>query len=227
MEPKLPRKLGMIGGTGPEGIGLAIRHGQAGREIVIGSRSQERAEEAASKVLAKVPGATVRGALNEEAAREADLVVNVLPFVAQSETLPKLKDGVGRKILISCVAPLKFEKSGVEAIPVAEGSAAEQAQELLPEARVVGAFQTLSAVNLRNVDHDIAADVLVTSDDAEAKEVVMELCRSIPGLRPIDAGSLANSRYVEQTVALLLGINRRYKGNSELRIVGLPEQAAP
>lgn len=214
-----------IGGTGAEGVGLAVRMAIAGHEIIIGSRTLDRAEEAAGKVREKATGAKVSGLLNEDAAQKADLVFNTLPYSAQETSLPGLREMIGAKLVISTVVPLAFDESGVSAISVPQGSAAEQAQELLPEATVVGAFQTLSAVHLNNPQRPIKADVLVTGDDVEARRRVIELAGQIDGIRGIDAGRLTNSQYVEHITALLLNINKRYKTNTEFQISGLSAEA--
>ncbi|MEX2237193.1 MAG: NADPH-dependent F420 reductase [Dehalococcoidia bacterium] len=213
--------LAFIGGTGPEGIGLAIRFAIAGHELIIGSRSVERAEEAAAKVREKATAALVSGLLNEDAAAKGDIVINTVPYSAQADLLPGLRQMIADKLVISTVVPLQFEK-GVSAIVVPEGSAAQQAQALLPEATVVGALQTLSAINLNDPSHPMESDVLVTGDDAEARKRVIELVEQIEGLRGVDAGRLANSQYVEHITALLIGINRRYKAHAEFKVVGLP-----
>ena len=200
----------------------------AGNEVVIGSRSRERAEEAAAGVLEKgTKSLSVSGSLNEDAARAADIIINTLPYDAQAASLPGLREAIGGKLFISTVVPMSFEKGvGASAVAVAEGSAAQQAQALLPEARVAGAFQTLSASNLNDADHALDADVLVTADDAETRQEVMALVEGCRGLRAVDAGRLANTQYVEHITVLLVAINRRYKAHSEVRIVGLPDPAA-
>jgi 8-hydroxy-5-deazaflavin:NADPH oxidoreductase len=219
--------VAILGGTGPEGTGLAFRLARAGVEVVIGSRSQERAEEAAASVRNMLDGgANVSGQVNREAAATAEVIVNTLPYEAQAETLPDLRDAIAAKLFVSAVVPMTFEKGvGASALPVPQGSAAEQAQELLPEARVTGAFQTLSASNLKNAEHELDADVLVTADDKEARRTIMELVERCKGLRAVDAGRLANTQYVEHITPLLANINRRYKAHTEVKVVGLPDQA--
>lgn len=216
--------LAILGGTGPEGTGLALRLALAGQDVVIGSRSKERADEAAASVMTDVSGSgRVSGDVNESAAAAADIIINTLPYEAQAESLPALRAAIGAKLFISAVVPMKFEKGiGASAVPVIEGSAAEQAQALLPEARVAGAFQTLSAANLKDLEHVLDADVLVTAGDGETRREVMELVERCEGLRAVDAGRLANTQYVEHITCLLVNINRRYKAHSEIKIVGLP-----
>jgi NADPH-dependent F420 reductase len=199
----------------------------AGQEVIIGSRSAERAEDAAAGVRAKAEGLKVLGALNEEAASRSDIVINTLPYDAQSASLPGLRGAIGDKLFISAVVPMKFEKGvGASAIAVPEGSGAEQAQALLPEARVAGAFQTLSAANLNDLDHQLDADVLITADPAESRVKVAQLVEACAGLRAVDAGRLANTQYVEHITCLLVNINRRYKAHSEVKILGLPPTPA-
>jgi NADPH-dependent F420 reductase len=199
----------------------------AGQEVIIGSRSAERAEDAAAGVRAKAEGLKVLGTLNEEGASRSDIVINTLPYDAQSASLPGLRGAIGDKLFISAVVPMKFEKGvGASAIAVPEGSGAEQAQALLPEARVAGAFQTLSAANLNDLDHQLDADVLITADPAESRVKVAQLVEACAGLRAVDAGRLANTQYVEHITCLLVNINRRYKAHSEVKILGLPPTPA-
>ena len=213
--------LSFIGGTGPEGKGLAYRFALAGHELVIGSRSRERGETAAREVAERVPNATVRGADNADAAREGAIVVLTVPFAAQADTLPALREALDGKIVISTAVPLSFEGGKPAMLSVAEGSAAEQAQALLPGARVVGAFQNLGAAKLWEGDASLEQDVIVCADDADAKRDVTALAEQIRGVRVVDGGPLASSRYVEGITALLVNINRRYKTLAGVRIVGV------
>lgn len=213
--------LAFIGGTGPEGLGLAIRLAAAGEEIVIGSRSSERAAEAAGKVKAAVPAASVSGALNAEAVRRGDIVFLTVPYGGQRDTLLGLQEAIGQRLVVSTVVPLLFQKGVISMLLVQEGSAAQEAQALLPEATVVAAFQNLSAGHLQDLAHSVEADVLVCSDHAEAKRTVMALAEKIAGARAVNAGPLANARHVEGITALLLTINRLYKTETEVRITGL------
>ena len=214
-------KLGFIGGTGPEGKGLAYRLALAGHEVVIGSRSRERGEAAARELGERVSQTSVRGAENIDAAREARVVVLTVPFDAQAETLPALREALDGKVVVSTAVPLSFD-GGRPAVPaVPEGSAAEQAQALLPGARVVGAFQNLGAAKLWEGDVSLEQDVIVCADDAEAKRQVMSLAEEIRGVRAVDGGPLASARYVEPITALLVTINRRYKTVAGVRIVGV------
>lgn len=214
--------IGFIGGTGPEGLGLAARFCRAGEQVIIGSRERPRAEEAANKVRERVPDAHVSGAENAEAADRADIVFLTIPFAAQRDTLNALVDHLAGKLVVTTIAPLRFEKRRAIGLHIEEGSAAEQAQVLLPSSRVVSAFQNLPAGHLLDVGHRIEADVVVCGDDAEAKAQVMALAELIDGVRAVDGGPLANSHYVEELTALLLNINRRYKAETHIKIVGLP-----
>lgn len=213
--------IGFIGGTGPEGKGLAYRFALAGHEVTIGSRSAERALEAASEIALRTPGATVRGAENVEASRDAEIVVLTVPHDAQAATLPPLAGAVGNKIVVSTGVPMAFADGKASLVTVPEGSAAEQVQALLPNARVVGAFQNLGAKKLWG-DKALGQDVIVCSDDVPAKATVMQLAEQIVGVRAVDGGTLASSRYVEAITVLLVSINKRYKVTAGVTIAGLP-----
>ena len=214
-------RIGFIGGTGPEGKGLAYRFALAGHEIVIGSRNRERAEAAAGEIGERVAKAAVRGVENADAARDGELIVLTVPFAAQADTLPALRDAVDGKIVVSSAVPLSFEGGRASMLAVPEGSAAEQAQALLPNARVVGAFHNLSAAKLWDEDALLEQDVIVCGDDADAKHDVMALAEQIRAVRAVDGGPLASSRYVEGITVLLVAINRRYKTLAGVRIVGV------
>ncbi|MBI4308078.1 MAG: NADPH-dependent F420 reductase [Chloroflexi bacterium] len=214
--------LAFLGGTGPEGLGLAARFAHAGHEVVIGSRSAERAQEAVQTIKKLVSDARVSGAENREAARRGDLVFVCVPYEGHKALLETLCSDINGKLVVDVVAPLAFEKGrGVYAVPVPEGSAAEQAQAALPGARVVGAFHNLSAKELQDVAHPIPCDVVVCGDHEEAKRRVMALAGQIAGVRAVNGGPLTNSRYVEELTALLLTINRIYKARTCIKIVGI------
>ncbi|MCS7207059.1 MAG: NADPH-dependent F420 reductase [Dehalococcoidia bacterium] len=215
-------RIGILGGTGPEGKGLAVRWALAGEEVLIGSRDATRAHQAVQEVLALCPGGKVHGMLNSAVAQQAEVVVVAVPYEGQKETLTALRPSLAGKILVDVVAPLTFIRGRARAVLVPEGSAAQQAQAVVPEARVVAAFHTISAHDLLHPPAPIPCDVLVCADDAEAKRTVMALAERIPGVRAVDANGLECARYVEEMVALLLNINRIYKGSrSMVRIVGL------
>ena len=214
-------KLGLIGGTGPEGKGLGYRFAVAGHQLIVGSRSAERGAEAAAEVAGRVPTATVSGAANLDAAREADVVLLTVPYTAQVATLPDLRAALEGKIVISTAVPLSFEDGKPTMLTVPEGSAAEQAAALLPGARVVAAFQNLGAAKLWKAGLSLDQDVIVCADDAEAKSQVMSLAEEIEGVRAVDGGPLAAAHYVEGITALLVNINKRYKKTAGVRIAGL------
>lgn len=213
--------LAFIGGTGPEGKGLAYRFALAGHEVVVGSRTLERAEAAAREVGERVPTATVQGLLNADAAREVEVVVLTVPFTAQADTLPALREEIGGKIVVSTGVPVSFDGGRPSMLSVPEGSGAEQAQALLPDARVVAAFQNLGAGKLWEGDVPLEQDIIVCAGDDEAKRQVMALSEEIRGARAVDGGPLASSRYVEGITVLLLAINRRYKTLAGVRVVGV------
>lgn len=214
-------KIGIIAGTGDEGIGLALRFAYAGDEIVIGSRSADKAQAAAASILQKLPSAKISGTDNESACRDTDVVINTLPYQAQRETLSALRDAIGTGLLISTVVPVIFNKQGITVLPVEEGSAAVQAQKILPDARVVAAFHTLGAKHLADYEHAMESDVLVAGDRKEDKAIVIELAQKIKGIRGVDCGPLSNSNLVENMTVLLLNVNRVNKVTSSVRIVGI------
>jgi 8-hydroxy-5-deazaflavin:NADPH oxidoreductase len=218
-------RVAIIGGTGEEGSGLGARWARAGWDVVIGSRDAGRAEVAATELLERVPGACVAGALNEEAAAEADTIVVTVPFAGQAATYkaiaPHVRDDA---IVVDCTAPLAAAVGGRAAhvLGVWQGSAAQQAAALLEHGTVSAAFHSLSASSLVDLDSDLDGDVLVCGPRA-AKGRVAELVEAIPRLRAVDAGPLDNARLVEPLTALLIGINRRYgTDRAGVRITGLP-----
>lgn len=213
--------IAIIGGTGPQGKGLAYRLARAGHQVVLGSRSAERAAEAATELAARIDGpGSVTGAANAEAAAAARVVLLAVPYDGHDELVASLRDVVRGKIVISCVNPLGFDKRGAFGLTVEAGSAAESAAALLPESTVVGAFHHLSAVTLIK-DAPLPEDVLVCGDDAEAKGVVIELARAVTGRPGVDAGKLRLARQLEPLTAVLISINRTYKTHSGLRVTGL------
>ncbi len=215
-------KLAFVGGTGPEGIGLAMRFARAGHEVAIGSRSAERGEEAAARIREAVPGAVATGGDNATVVRDADVVFLTFPYSGQAATLEALAPALAGKIVCNVVAPLEFRQGvGAVALDVPGGSALQEAIAQLPESRVVSAFQNLSAEELQHLDHPIEADVLVCGKDAEAKQVIIGLANQIAGVRGIDAGGPSQSRYVEMLTSLLINLNRKHKTQTSIRIVGI------
>ncbi|MDO8567422.1 MAG: NADPH-dependent F420 reductase [Dehalococcoidales bacterium] len=215
--------LGLIGGTGPEGRGLALRFALAGEKVFIGSRSRERGQQIAQELGQLAPSAfhSISGGTNEEAASRAELVLITTPYEGQKETLEALRPKLTGKIVVNVIAPLSFERGRVTAIHVPEGSAALQAKALLPDSIIVSAFQNMSAEDLLVPDKRVDCDVIVCADDAEARQAVMALAEKIQGVRAVNGGGLANAHYVEELTALLVSINRTYKVHSSIRITGL------
>lgn len=214
--------LAFIGGTGPEGTGLALRFAALGHPVIIGSRGRERAREVAGQLVREAGyGADVSGEENDRAAAAARVIFLTVPYSAQGPLLPTLADAVGGGVLISTVAPLVFQGGHPRPVHVPDGSAAQEAHRLLPEARLVAAFHHLSAKHLADLSHPLEGDVLVCGDDGEAKEVAMELVRELRELRPVDAGDLGYAAVLESLTAVLIGINRRYRTESGVRIVGV------
>ncbi len=206
--------VSVLGGTGEQGRGLARRFALAGHDVVLGSRSAERAQQAAETL----PG-TVTGAGNAEAAAAGDVVIVAVPWDGHRELLVELADALAGKIVVDCVNPLGFDKQGAYALPVEEGSAAQQAAAVLPDSRVVAAFHHVSAVLLLDESVDsIDTDVLVLGEDREATETVQALVGRIPGMRGIFAGRLRNAHQVEALTANLISVNRRYKAHAGLRV---------
>ena len=191
-------RIAFIGGTGPEGLGLAMRFAKAGTRVFIGSRTEERAAEAVEKVLAKVPEGEVFGGFNQEGAEKADFVFLTVPSDAHNDTLTGLAEMIGDKILVDVVVPMLFDKDGPKAVAVDEGSAAQQAQAILPKAKVISGFHHLDGSELQKIDKPLQGDVIICGDHKPSKKKVMDLVEQIEYVRALDGGGLANSRYLEQ-----------------------------
>lgn len=215
-------KIAFVGGTGPAGVGLAGRLGRAGHEVAIGSRSDERARDAASTVRDLAPDATVGSGRNEDVIPAADVIFLTVKDDAQREAVVSVAGLLDGKIVVSMANPLDVAEGRATYRHPPEGSLAEEAQRDAPGARVVSAFHEIRVSRFAKVDRAIDSDTVVTSDDDEAKRVVMALC-SDAGVRPVDGGPLHNSRYVEAFVAVLVTINFRYKAGVSYRITGLPD----
>jgi NADPH-dependent F420 reductase len=222
----MPDPIPIIGGTGALGYGLAVRLARAGQTIVIGSRKPERAEEAAERVRKEVPGAEVEGLENGEAAQRGPIVFLAVPFRAHSETLTNLKEALSEgQLLVDCTVPLAAAVAGkaTRTIGVWQGSAAQQAQEMVPDGvTVVSGLHSVSAPALAG-DDPLDEDVLLCGDRKADKKRVAELIGLIDGLRPVNAGPLEAARIVESLTPLLIGINGRYKTHAGIRITRLPE----
>ena len=209
--------IAVLGGTGPQGRGLALRWAVAGEQIVIGSRDPQRAAGVASEL-----GHGITGTGNFEAAQGADVVLVAVPYEGHAALITEIAPAVEAKILIDCVNPLGFDKQGAFALSVPEGSAAQQAAALAPQARVVAAFHHISAVLLQDLQAQLDIDVLVLSEDREAADAVIALADLIPGMRGVFAGRLRNAGQIESLTANLISINRRYKVHAGIRITDLP-----
>ncbi|GAA3370848.1 NADPH-dependent F420 reductase [Streptomyces sannanensis] len=206
--------VGVLGGTGDQGRGLAYRLAKAGQKVIIGSRAAERAHAAAEEL-----GLGVEGADNAECARRSDVVIVAVPWEGHAKTLEGLRDVLTGKLVVDCVNPLGFDKQGAYALKPEEGSAAQQAAALLPESRVTAAFHHLSAVLLQDTSVDeIDTDVMVLGESRADTDIVQALAGRIPGMRGVFAGRLRNAHQVESLVANLISVNRRYKAHSGLRV---------
>jgi NADPH-dependent F420 reductase len=216
----------IIGGTGALGWGLAMRLARAGSPVVIGSRSPERAAEAAARVREQGGTAEVEGLTNDEAARRGPIVFLTVPFRAQSENLNNLRTVLEPgQLLVDCTVPLAAAVGGkaTRALGVWQGSAAEQAQEMVPDGvTVVAALHSVSAPAFADPEAELDEDVLICGDRRADKARVAELIESIPGLRAVNAGALETARIVEQLTPLLISINVRYKTHAGIRITNLP-----
>ena len=228
-DPGFAGSIGILGGTGPQGRGLARRFAAAGHLVLLGSRSLERAAEAAATLpngghaAVPEPGGPVRGVVNAEAAA-ADLVVVAVPYQGHADLLAGLGAVLAGKVVVDCVNPVGFDARGPYPVRVADGSAAEEAQRILPETTVIGAFHHVSAVRLEDpAVTRFDEDVLVLGEDRAAVGVVCDLAAAaLPGARGVYAGRLRNAGQVEALTANLIAINRRYKAHAGVRVTNLP-----
>jgi 8-hydroxy-5-deazaflavin:NADPH oxidoreductase len=212
--------IGLLGGTGPQGRGLALRMALAEHRVLLGSRDPDRA----AAIVADLLGGRdlpVEGRVNADAAAGADVVFLVFPYAGQADVLPELAGPIGTKVVVDVINPMGWDEQGPYLLDVPEGSAAEQAAALLPEARVVAAFHHAAPKLLADPDRQVETDVLVVSDHPEAKGLVLELADEIPGCRGVDAGPLRLARQLEGFTAVIVGINRRHKIHAGLRITRL------
>ena len=219
--------VGVLGGTGPQGRGLAVRLAAAGQRILLGSRDAERAAEVAKEVAERAATAggaeiSVQGGSNVDVAGAADLVIVAVPFAGHAETLAGLATPLAGKIVVDCVVPMGFDELGAYVLDVEEGSVTQQAAALLPDSHVVGAFHHLAAVLLEDLSRPtLDGDVMVVGDVREATDTVQALAGRLPGMRGIYAGRLRNARQVEALTANLISVNRRYKAHAGLRVTDL------
>jgi 8-hydroxy-5-deazaflavin:NADPH oxidoreductase len=215
-------RVAVVGGTGPMGKGLGYRFAVGGHDVVLGSRTAERATAAAAEV-AEHAGTPVDGAANSEAVRRSAIVLVAVPYEGHTALIESLADDLADRIVVSCVNPLGFDKAGAFPLPVPDGSAAEETSRLVPRARVVGGFHTVSAVSLWRhdgyLDHE---DVLVCGDDQEAAQQVAELATTVAGRPGLLVGPLRQARLLEPLTAVLIGLNKRYRARTGIRIGGLP-----
>jgi NADPH-dependent F420 reductase len=228
-DPAPIRPIAIIGGTGPAGMGLGLRWARAGETIIIGSRDEQRARQAAAAIQQRVGGqANVSGMENGQACAAADILMLTVPFESQASVLRQLKPAItAGSTLIDATVPLAAGVGGrpSRTLGVWQGSAAQQAAELVPEeVSVVAAFHNVSA-ELLGGDAPLDCDVIVCSDDRDAAQLTRDLAVKIPGVRAVDGGKLENARIVEQITALLIGMNIRHKGHAGIRITGLPPAA--
>ncbi|MFI6102636.1 NADPH-dependent F420 reductase [Streptomyces sp. NPDC051310] len=209
--------VGVLGGTGDQGRGLAYRFARAGQKVIIGSRAAGRAEAAAAEL-----GLGIEGADNATCARRSDVVIIAVPWDGHAATLQALREELGGKLVVDCVNPLGFDKKGAYALKPEEGSAAEQAAALLPDSRVTAAFHHLSAVLLQDETvEEIDTDVMVLGEKRADTDIVQALAARIPGMRGIFAGRLRGAHQVEALVANLISVNRRYKAHAGLRVTDI------
>ena len=214
-------KIAILGGTGAEGSGLAFRWANAGHEVILGSRTAEKAERVAGELTEKLPNGTIVGFDNLAAAQAGELVVLSVPYSAQEKTLNGLSEALAGKIVLTVVVPLKKPVARAYRLPSGLSAAEEAQQQLGDDTRVVAAFQNISAHHLMDLSHDIECDVLVCGDKKVDKEPVMQLVADA-GMRAVNAGALQNASVVEGLTSLLIGINIRHKiKNSGIRITGI------
>lgn len=212
------KTIAVLGGTGPQGRGLARRFAAAGLTVVVGSRTADKAVATAADLVAATGGA-ITGAANADAAAAGDIVLVVVPWDGHAELLTELAPVLAGKIVVDCVNPLGFDKQGAYALQVEEGSATQQAAAILPESVVVGAFHNVSAVLLEDpAVESVDTDVLVLGDDREATDLVQALADTIPGVRGLYGGRKRNAHQVEALTANLISLNRRYKAHAGVRV---------
>jgi len=215
-------RLAFVGGTGPQGLGLAMRFAQAGETVLIGSRSASRADATARRIRAAVPGAVAEGVENLEAIARSERIVLTLPAAALPTFLETARTPLAGKLVIDVAVPVVLRDGFFELAPVPGApSAGELVQKAVPSARVVSAFKNVSAERLQDLNAALEGDVVLCGDDATARAEVAALVAKLPGLRAVDAGRLANARYLEAITALLLNVNRKFRARTSIAIVGL------
>jgi NADPH-dependent F420 reductase len=218
--------VGVLGGTGPQGRGLAVRLAAAGQRVLLGSRDADRAAEVAEEVAGRARAAaaqgvevSVRGGTNADVAGAADLAIVAVPYDGHAATLAELATPLAGKVVVDCVVPMGFDELGAYVLDVPEGSVTQQAAGLLPDSHVVGAFHHLSAVLLEDLSRPtLDGDVMVVGDVREATDTVQALAGRLPGMRGVYAGRLRNARQVEALTINLVSVNRRYKAHAGIRV---------
>lgn len=224
--PDVREVLGIVGGTGPQGRGLAARWARAGHEVHIGSRTAEKAQAAVDDVLGRIGEGPVHAGTNLEVAEAAEIVVIALPHTAQAPTLPGLADACRGKVVCNVVNPMVFDELGPVAVAVEAGSAAEECAALLPDSRVVSSFHDVSSRRLLKVDEPIDTHVLICGDDQEAAHRVAHLASRIEGMWGVYCGPLRLSEYIENITPLILSINKLYRVQAGLLIDGIERDPA-
>jgi NADPH-dependent F420 reductase len=216
--------VGVLGGTGPQGRGLAVRLAAVGQRVLLGSRDAERAAEVAADVASRATAAagaeaSVQGGGNADVAGAADLVIVAVPYAGHAATVGDLAGPLAGKVVVDCVVPMGFDELGAYVLDVEEGSVAQQAAALLPDSAVVGAFHHVSAVLLEDLSRPtLDGDVLVVGDDRSATDIAQALAGRLPGMRGVYAGRLRNARQVEALTVNLVSVNRRYKAHAGIRV---------
>lgn len=220
----MSQTIAVIGGTGPQGRGLAYRFALGGYAVIIGSRDAAKAGEKAAEIAERVgSNVTISGSGNSSAVAGADIVLLAVPYEGHAELVSSLADQLAGKLVISCVNPLAFDAAGPYAVRVPDGSAAEEAARLAPKVKVVGAFHHVSALNLWKHEGPLShEDVLVCGDDEDANKVIAELVRTVTGHPGVIVGGLRLARELEPWTAVLININKRFKVRSGIQISGLP-----
>jgi NADPH-dependent F420 reductase len=218
--------VAVVGGTGAEGSGLALRFAKAGLRVFIGSRNLDRAQAAAKEIAAQAGAGEITGHTNSDAVSKATVVILTVPLSAQVETLKSIRTNFqSGAILVDATVPLEIAIGGrvSRTITLWDGSAAQQAARLAPPGlAVVSTFHLLGAAILKSLNHPVDCDALICGDNADAKATVSQIAEKIPGVRTIDAGPLENARYLESSAALLIALNLKHKvSHSGLRITGL------
>lgn len=218
-------KIGVIGGTGGQGLGIAVRFAQVGEDVIIGSRSADKAQAAADKAKSILNSSvSIRGAENADVAEEADILILTVPLPAQKSTLLSIKEGAAGKPLLDATGPLEATIGGspTKYISLPDGSAAQRSQTILPTAKVICAFNNISEHCLMAIDNEIDCDCLICGNDEEAKSLVTPVIEKIPGVRVIDCGSLERACIIEKITPLLIGLNIRNRSQfGGIRITGL------